>query len=52
MAAILAGTQTATTLVGDVLTVITGNALLCVFVSMSLLGAGVALFRKLKRAAR
>lgn len=50
MAAILAGTSTATTLVGDVFGLITSNALLCTFVALGLLGAAIGIFRKLKRA--
>ena len=49
MAAILAGTSTATTLVGDVFGLITSNALLCTFVALGLLGAAIGIFRKLKR---
>lgn len=52
MAALLAGTTTITTMVGDVFSLITGNALLCVFAAAGLLGVGISIFRRLKRAAR
>lgn len=52
MAALMAGTSTITTMVGDVFSLITGNALLCVFAAAGLLGVGISIFRRLKRAAR
>lgn len=48
MAAILAGTSTITTLVGEVFTMITSNPLLVVFMASSLIGVGIAVFKKLK----
>lgn len=43
ISAILAGTSTITTLVGDVFTMITSNPLLSVFAACGLLGVGIAL---------
>lgn len=52
METILAGTSTLSTLVGDVFTLLTANPLLTLFLSASLIGLGLGLFRKLKRTAR
>lgn len=52
LSAVLAGTSTITTLVGDVFDMITANPLLCVFVAASLLGVGISVFKRIKRAAR
>lgn len=52
IAAILGGTSTLTTLVGDVFNMITGNGLLVVFAAAGLIGVGIGIFRRLKRAAR
>lgn len=52
IAAILGGTPTLTTLVGDVFNMITGNGLLVVFAAAGLIGVGIGIFRRLKRAAR
>ena len=40
------------TVVGDVWDVMTANPVLCVFICVSLLSIGFAVFRKAKRAAR
>ena len=52
MATILAGTETITSLVNSVFTMITGNPLLCVFLAASLIGVGVRVFKRIKSAAR
>lgn len=52
MSAITGATSTITTLVGDIFTMITGNPLLCVFVAAGLLGVGISVFKKLKRASK
>ncbi|MCI9403739.1 MAG: hypothetical protein HFF04_08720 [Oscillospiraceae bacterium] len=52
MDAILAGTSTLTTLVGDVFTLMTANPLLTLFLASSVIGTGIALFRKLRRASK
>lgn len=52
LAALLGGTTTITTMVGDVFSIITSNPLLCVFAAAGLLGVGISIFRRLKRAAR
>jgi hypothetical protein len=52
MEAILAGTSTLATLVGEVFTLLTANPLLTLFLASSLIGLGLGLFRKLKRTAR
>ena len=41
-----------TDMVGEVFTMITGNPLLCVFVAASLIGVGIGVFKRIKRAAR
>lgn len=41
---------TCTTVVGDVLTIITGNAVAMVFLAFSVLGGGVGLWHKIKHA--
>lgn len=51
MDSITAQLTTLTTLVGEVFTLITGNAYLCVFAAAALLGVGIRLFKKFKRAA-
>lgn len=52
MDAILAGTSTLTTLVGDVFKLMTANPLLCVFLAASLVGVGIGLFKKFKGASK
>lgn len=52
MTTLLGGITTITTLVGDTFTMITGNPLLTVFAATSLVGVGIGVFRRLKRAAR
>ena len=52
LSAILTGTETVITLVGNVFTLITSNPLLCVFAAVGLLGVGVGVFKMLKRASR
>lgn len=48
---ITAQVTTLTTLVGNVFTVITGNAYLCVFAAAALLGVAVHVFKIIKSAA-
>lgn len=52
MDAILAGTSTLTTLVGDVFTLMTANPLLTLFLASSLITLGIGIFRKLRKASR
>lgn len=52
MEAILAGTSTLTTLVGDVFTLMTANPLLTLFLASSVIGIGIGLFRRLRKASR
>lgn len=52
MEAILTGVNTLTALVGDVFTMITGNALLAVFAAAGLLSVGLKLFKRGKSAAK
>ena len=49
---ILSNVSSIKTVVSDVWDVMTGNPILCVFICVSLLSIGFALFRKAKRAAR
>lgn len=49
MDAILAAVDTVTSVVGSVFTVMTGNALITFFLAISVIGAGVGLFHRLKR---
>lgn len=49
---ILSNVSSIKTVVGDVWDVMTGNSILCVFICVSLLSIGFAVFRKAKRAAR
>lgn len=39
-----------TTIIGTVVTTITGNPILAIFLGAALLGSGIALFRKLRKA--
>lgn len=52
MDAILAGTSTLTTLVGDVFTLMTANPLLTLFLAGSVIGLGLTIFKKLKRSSK
>ncbi len=52
MADILAQITNLTTVVGDVFTLITGNAYLAFFAAVGLIIAAVKVFRKLKKAAK
>lgn len=52
MEAITTGVTTITTIIGDVFTIITSNALLATFAGAGLLSAGIGLFAKLKSSAR
>ena len=52
MAAVLASTETITSLVSSVWTLMTSNPLLTLFLGVSLLGVGVGVFRMIKSAAR
>lgn len=52
MTDILAAITNLTTVVGDVFTIITGNAYLCYFAAVGLVVAAVKIFKKLKRAAK
>lgn len=49
---ILGNVSSIKTVVGDVWDVMIGNPILCVFICVSLLSIGFAVFRKAKRAAR
>ena len=51
MDSILAQITNITTLVGDVFTLITGNAYLCFFAAAGLLGVAVHVFKVIKSAA-
>ncbi len=51
MESILAQITNITTVVGDVFTVITGNAYLCFFAAAALLGVAVHIFKTIKSAA-
>lgn len=52
VATILGNVSSIKTVVGDVWDVMTANPILCVFICVSLLSVGFAVFRKAKRAAR
>lgn len=52
VATILGNMSSIKTVVGDVWDVMTANPVLCVFICVSLLSIGFAVFRKAKRAAR
>ncbi|MCD8017391.1 MAG: hypothetical protein LUE97_06305 [Oscillospiraceae bacterium] len=52
MDTILAAVATVTTVVGNVFDMITGNALLVVFVAASLVGVGIKVFKSIKSAAK
>lgn len=52
MEGILTATATVTTLVGDVFSLMTGNAMLVVFLAASMLGVGISMFKRVKRASR
>ncbi len=52
LSAVIGATSTITTLVGEVFSMITANPLLCVFCAASLIGVGVSVFKRIKRAAR
>ena len=49
---ILSNVSSIKTVVSNVWDVMTGNPILCVFIGVSLLSIGFAVFRKAKRAAR
>ena len=50
LSTVLAGTETITTLVGDVFDMVISNPLLCVFVAASLIGVGIRVFKRMKSA--
>lgn len=52
MTEILGQISNLTTVVGDVFTIITGNAYLAYFAAVGLVIAAIRIFRKLKKAAR
>ncbi len=52
LATIVSATDTITSMVGKIFDLIVGNPLLCVFCAAGLLGVGISVFRKLKRAAK
>lgn len=52
MEALITGISDVTTIVGSIFTLITGNPLLAVFVSASLVGVGIGVFKRAKGAAR
>lgn len=49
---ILAQMTNLTTVVGDVFSIITGNAYLCYFAAVGMVVAAIKIFKKLKKAAR
>lgn len=49
---IIAGASTVTEMVGEVFDMIVANPLLCVFCAASLIGVGISVFKRIKRAAR
>ena len=51
MEAVTAAMSTVTTLVGNVFEMITSNALLAVFCAAGLIGVGIGVYKKVKRAA-
>lgn len=52
MESILSQVTNLTTVVGNVFTIITGNAYLCYYAAVGLVIAAIRIFRGLKRAAR
>lgn len=52
MTEILAQVANLTTVVGNVFTIITGNAYLAYFAAVGVVVAGIRIFKRLKRAAR
>lgn len=52
ISAVTGALTTVTSLVSEVFTLITGNAVLATFMAIGLLGAAIGLFRRLKRASR
>lgn len=52
MSAILSSMDTVTTLMGNIFTLMTANAYLTVFLAAGLVGVGISIFRRVKRAAR
>lgn len=52
MTEILAQVSNLTTVVGNVFTIITGNAYLAYFAAVGVVVAGIRIFKRLKRAAR
>ena len=52
MTEILAQVTNLTTVVGDVFTIIVGNAYLAYFAAVGVVIAGIRIFKKLKRAAK
>jgi hypothetical protein len=49
MTEVTAGITSLGTIMGSVVTMITGNPILCVFLAASVVTLGIGLFRKLKR---
>lgn len=49
---ITSGLSTVTSLFGEIWTLMTGNPLIMVFVAGSLVGVGIGVFRKLRKAVR
>lgn len=52
MESILATSETITTLVGNVFTLMTGNPVLTLMLGASLIGVGVAVYKRIKKAAK
>lgn len=52
LAGVVSATDTVSSLIGKVFTIMTGNALLTVYLAFGLLGAAIRVFKKMKRAAR
>lgn len=52
MESVLATTETITTLVGNVWTLVTGNPMLTLMLGASLIGIGVTVYKRVKKAAK
>lgn len=52
MASVISATDTVSSLINKVFSIMTGNGLLTVYLAFGLLGAAIRVFRKMKRAAR
>ena len=52
LATIVGAASTVTEMTGNIFDMIVANPLLCVFCATSLIGIGISVFKRLKRAAR